>query len=61
MLSGKIHRSEGRVLRALAAKFLRLIGRTPVFSWATGYRYILVPTMLFMTGIQGNQDGSTEG
>ncbi len=61
MLSGKSHRNEGRILRALAAKFLRLLGRTPVFSWATGYRYILVPTMLFMTGIQDNQDEPAEG
>ena len=59
MLSGKTHRQEGRIMRGLAAKFLRLLGRTPLFSWATGYRYILVPTMLFMTGRRQLDVGAT--
>jgi len=50
-MSGKHYRKKGMYLRGLGAdilKFLRLLG---IFRWLTGYRYVILPTMIDMIGV----------
>ncbi len=44
------HWQQGRALRGMAAKSLRLLGRIGILRWLSGYRYVLAPTTLLMIG-----------
>jgi SAM-dependent methyltransferase len=44
------HWDEGRYVRGVVAKGLRMLGNIGIFSWLTGYRYVMIPTNVFMTG-----------
>ena len=44
------HWREGRLLRGIAAKSLRLLAGIGILPWLAGYRYVLAPTNLLMIG-----------
>ncbi len=44
------HFQEGRILRALSAKILRLLPKVGILRWLSGYPYVLAPTKLLMIG-----------
>ncbi len=50
MLSSRDHYQEGHYLRGMIAKVLRFMGKFKMLSWLTGYRYVMVPTSIFMVG-----------
>lgn len=49
-LTFRSHYQRGRLGRGIAAGLLRQLGKLPLFSWVVGYRYIMVPTNVFMVG-----------
>lgn len=49
-LAPKAHRTAGRPLRAMAAQLLKLATKAGVLRWLAGYRYVMAPTNVFMTG-----------
>lgn len=48
--SAAVQRKAGHPIRAVSAGLLKLLGRVGVWRWVTGYRYLLVPTNIFMVG-----------
>ena len=46
----KAHWREGRLLRGITAKSLRLLSKVGILRWLAGYRYVLAPTNLMMIG-----------
>jgi hypothetical protein len=44
----KRHWREGRILRGLSAKILRLLPKVGILAWLSGYPYVLAPTNLMM-------------
>jgi len=44
------HKQKGHPLRGVSAKFLKLLSKTGVLSWITGYRYLYAPTNIIMIG-----------
>jgi SAM-dependent methyltransferase len=44
------YRTDGRILRGISAKFLKILSRFGVLSWLTGYRYLFAPTCILMLG-----------
>ncbi|HUW55930.1 MAG TPA: methyltransferase domain-containing protein [Planctomycetota bacterium] len=45
-----VYWKRGQFLRALSAKFLRVLSHLGIWRWLTGYRYVLAPTCIFMVG-----------
>ena len=48
------HRKQGRPRRGLAAAGLRQLARLGPLRWLAGYRYVLAPSQLLMTGIKSS-------
>ncbi len=48
--SSKRHFKEGRILRGVGAKILKLLGGIGVLGWLSGYPYVLAPTNIMMIG-----------
>lgn len=48
--NGSAYWKRGQFLRALSAKFLRVLSHIGIWRWLTGYRYVLAPTCIFMIG-----------
>ncbi|HUW55929.1 MAG TPA: class I SAM-dependent methyltransferase [Planctomycetota bacterium] len=48
--SADVQRKAGHPVRAVSAGLLKLLGRLGVWRWFTRYRYLLVPTNVFMVG-----------
>jgi len=44
------HFREGRWLRAVSAKALKLLSKIGILGWLAGYRYVLAPTNILMIG-----------
>ncbi len=44
------HWRQGRLLRGLSAKTLKLLSRVGLLRWLAGHRYVLAPTNLLMIG-----------
>ncbi|VAX38368.1 hypothetical protein MNBD_PLANCTO02-1271 [hydrothermal vent metagenome] len=49
-LNSKNHWKKGNYLQGTVAKAMRILGNIKPFSWLSGYRYVLVPTGVFMVG-----------
>jgi hypothetical protein len=50
-LSGKYYRQHGKLLRGIAADFLKVVRSLGLFRWLLGYRYLMLPTMIDMVGV----------
>jgi SAM-dependent methyltransferase len=50
-LSGKYYREHGKLLRGIAADFLKVVRSLGLFRWLLGYRYLMLPTMIDMVGV----------
>ena len=50
--SMRAHRRQGRPLRGLAAGALKQLARLGPLRWLAGYRYVLAPSQLLMTGVK---------
>ena len=48
--ASKRHWQEGRIVRAVSAKILKLLPRIGILRWLSGYPYVLAPTNLLMIG-----------
>jgi hypothetical protein len=46
----KRHWTEGRILRGIGAKILKLLPRIGILRWLSAYPYVLAPTNIFMIG-----------
>lgn len=46
----KRHWNEGRILRGIGAKTLKLLPRIGMLGWLSGYPYVLAPTNILMIG-----------
>ncbi|MEX1095186.1 MAG: class I SAM-dependent methyltransferase [Planctomycetales bacterium] len=54
-LAPKAHRTAGRPLRALSAQLLKLATKAGALKWLAGYRYVMAPTNVFMTGTRARE------
>lgn len=52
------HFKSGHPVRAISARFLKLLSRLGIFRWLTGYRYVLAPTNIFMVGTPKASSGT---
>ncbi|MCP3928838.1 MAG: hypothetical protein GY705_07030, partial [Bacteroidetes bacterium] len=48
--SSKTHIKNTDYLKAVSVKILRGFSKIGIFRWIVGYRYVLTPTMINMTG-----------
>ena len=55
------HWRQGRYLRGIAAKSLRLLANVGLLRWLAGYRYVLAPTNLMMIGTMRQEGSGTQG
>ncbi len=49
--SFKAQVKKGNFLRGITVTILKLVSKIGILNWLTGYRYILTPTMINMTGV----------
>jgi len=55
------HRAGGHTLRAISAKFLKVLSRVGVLSWLTGYRHVFAPTGVLMIGRRRGRKNESVG
>jgi hypothetical protein len=48
--SSRQHWKQGRILRAVSAKILKLLPKIGILRWLSGYPYVLAPTNILMIG-----------
>jgi hypothetical protein len=53
--SASRHWREGRILRGMSARLLRLLPKIGLLGWLAGYPYVLAPTNLLMIGSLAQQ------